>query len=166
MIELRNAYLFGIPPSNWLARFACKVVGAHTFHWGILICKDKDGWLTSESLGKGTAVSRFVYPVAHIYRIKDLDFVPTTPMLLSFHSWQGDTVYDMPVNFLSGIWFLLKHYLKIAIPIISNHTYNCQEWVCYMASCLGVPLIPHDEYPYCKNLENSQALEYLGEFRQ
>lgn len=166
MVVIRNGDLAGIPPSEWLAKLICKILKARTFHWLMVIGSDKDGYITSESLGKGTAVSRFVYPIAHIYRIRKLRHEPETSRLLSFHSWRGEAVYDMQVNFLATLWFLLKHYLKIVIPVIKNHTYNCQEWVIYLASCLGVKLIPEDQYPYCINLENSPMLEYLGEFRQ
>ena len=163
MIEFRNGDLFGIPPHGFWANLVCKIVKARTFHWGCIIGKDKDGYITSESLGKGTSISRFVYSKAYIYRIKSLRHEPETYRLISFHSWHGEAVYDMQVNFLTTIWFLFKHYLKIAIPVVKNHTYNCQEWVTYMASCLGVKIIREDEYPYCRNLEKSEALEYLGE---
>ena len=166
MIELRNGDIAGIPPSGWLPKLVCKILKAHTFHFCMIIGNDKDGYITSESLGKGTSVSRFTYPCAHIYRIRKLRHEPEMYRLISFHSWRGEAVYDMQVNFLSGVWFLLKHYLKIVIPVIKNHTYNCQEWVIYLAFCLGIRIIPENEYPYCKNLEKSEALEYLGEFRQ
>jgi hypothetical protein len=165
-MELHNGDLAGIPPSGWLANFVCKIIHAQTFHWTMIIGRDKDGYITSESLGKGTSVSRFVYPRAYIYRIKSLKHEPETSRLISFHSWQGDKGYDMQVNFLSGIWFLLKHYLKIAIPVIHNNKYNCQEFVVYMAYCLGAKIIPENEYPYCVNIEKSEYLEYKGEFCQ
>jgi len=164
-MEIRNGDLFGIPPSEQLAKLACKIIKAKTFHWGVIIGRDRDGYITSESLGKGTSVSRFVYPKAYIYRIKSLKHEPETYRLLSFHSWYGDKSYDQQVNFLAGIWFILKHYLKIVIPVIKNHTFNCQEWVCYLASCLGAKIIPTNEYPYCRNLEKSEYLEYLGEYK-
>ncbi len=165
-MKLRNGDLFGIPPSGWLEKQIVKIVKAKTFHWGMIIGNDREGYITSESLGKGTSVSRFVYPVAYIYRVKKLSHEPEMYRLISFHSWAGGATYDMQVNFLAGLWFLLKHYLKIVIPVVKNHTYNCQEWVIYLACCLGVKIIRDDEYPYCKNLEKSEALEYLGEYRQ
>ena len=165
-MELRNGDLMGIPPSGGLAKLVCKIVQARTFHWLMIIGRDKDGWITSESLGKGTSVSRFVYPTAYIYRIKSLKHEPETYRLISFHSQRGEAVYDFQANFLAGIWFLLKHYLKIAIPIVKNNTYNCQEWVIYLAYCLKAKIIPDSEYPYCRNLEKSEYLEYLGELRQ
>ncbi len=163
MIELRNGDLFGIPPHGFFPKLACRIIGAKTFHWGMIIGGDNDGWITSESLGKGTAITRFVYPRAYIYRIKDLKHEPKTLNLVSFHSWRGEAIYDMKVNFLTTIWFLLKHYLKIVLPVIHNHLYNCQEWICYLASCLGVKIISDTDYPYCRNLEKSPELEYLGE---
>jgi hypothetical protein len=163
-MEIKNGDLFGTPPSGWLANLACKIVKAKTFHWGIIIGKDKDGYITSESLGKGTSVSRFVYPKAYIYRIKKLRHEPETYKLVSYHSIYGNTLYDMQVNFLTGIWFILKHYLKIVIPVIKNHTFNCQEHVVYMSVMLGAKIIPDNEYPYCVNLENSPQLDYIGEY--
>ncbi len=163
-IQIHNGDIAGIPPGGWLPKLICRILKAHTFHFCMIIGKDKDGYITSESLGKGTAVSRFVYPKAYIYRIKKLEHEPETYRLLSFHSWRGECGYDQQVNFLTGVWFLLKHYLKIVIPVIKNHTYNCQEWICYMASCLGVKVISENEYPYCRNLEKSGVLEYIGEY--
>jgi len=128
----------------------------------MVIGHDKDGYICSESLGKGTSVTRFVYPKSYIYRIKKLRHEPETYRLVSFHSWRGEVDYDYAVNFLTAIWFLFKHYLKIVLPIVKNHKFNCQEWVVYMAYCLGHKIIPEDEYPYCINLEKSEALEYLG----
>ena len=162
-MEIKNGDLAGIPPSGFLAKLVCRIVKAHTFHWLMIIGKDKDGYITSESLGKGTSVSRFVYPKAYIYRIKSLKHEPETYRLISFHSWQGDKGYDMQVNFLAGIWFILKHYLKIIIPVVKNHTFNCQEWVIYLSYCLGSKVIREAEYPYCRNLEKSEYLEYIGE---
>jgi len=166
MIVLRKGDLFGVPPHGWLPTFVCKVVKSKAFHFGMVIGSDKDGYITSESLGKGTSVSRLVYPLVYVYRIKTLKHEPETYRLLSFHSWQGDKGYDMQVNFLAGVWFLLKHYLKLAIPIVKNNTYNCQEWIVYLAYCLGVRVISEDEYPYCRNLEKSESLEYIGEYNQ
>ena len=165
-MEIHNGDLFGIPPHGFVATIICKILHSRTFHWGVIIGRDKDGYITSESLGKGTSVSRFVYPKAYIYRIKALKHEPETYRLVSFHSWQGDKGYDMQVNFLTGVWFILKHYLKIVIPVVKNHTFNCQEWVIYLASCLGREIIDADSYPYCINLEKSEYLEYIGEYNE
>jgi hypothetical protein len=172
MLVLKNAYLAGIPPEGFLAKLICKILKAKTFHWLIIVGENKFSdisnckYITSESLGKGTSIARFNYPKAYIYRIKGLRHEPYSMRLIGYHSLYGDTVYDMQVNILTGIWFLLKHYLKIVIPVIRNHTFNCQEHVIYMASMLGVKLIPDDEYPYCVNLENSDYLEFLGEYNE
>jgi len=165
-IQLHNGDLVGIPPSGWLAQLVCRILKAHTFHWLMIIGKDKEGYITSESLGKGTSISRFVYPKAYIYRIKKLRHEPETSRLVSFHSMYGDAIYDMQVNFLTGIWFILKHYFKLVIPVVKNHTFNCQEWVVYMAYCLGTKIIPDVEYPYCINLEKSEYLDYIGEYEE
>ena len=163
---IRNGDLFGVPPEGFIAKLVCKIVRAKTFHWGFVIGHDKEGYITSESLGKGTAVSRLVYPLVYVYRIKKLKHEPEMYRLISFHSWAGGATYDQAVNYWTGLWFILKHYLKIVIPVIKNHTFNCQEWVVYLASCLGVEIIGEEEYPYCKNLEKSKELEYIGEWRQ
>ena len=165
-MEIHNGDLFGIPPHGFVATIICKILHSRTFHWGVIIGRDKDGYITSESLGKGTSVSRFVYPKAYIYRIKALKHEPETYRLVSFHSWQGDKGYDMQVNFLTGVWFILKHYLKIVIPVVKNHTFNCQEWIIYLASCLGCKIISDIEYPYCVNIERSPMLEYIGEYKE
>ncbi len=165
-LQFRNGDLFGIPPQNKFERFLCRIIKAHTFHWGMIIGQDKDGWITSESIGKGTAISRFAYPRAYIYRIKGLKHEPETYRLVSFHSWIGDAGYDMEVNFRTGIWFLLKHYLKIVLPIIRNNKFNCQEHTVYMSSCLGQQIISEAEYPYCRNLEQSKILEFIGEVNE
>jgi hypothetical protein len=162
---IKNGDLFGTPPSGIIAKLACRILKARTFHWGLILGQDKDGYISSESIGKGTAVTRFAYNKAYIYRIKKLKHEPYMYRLISFHSQHGEATYDMQVNFLTGIWFLFKHYLKIVLPIIKNHTFNCQEHVVYMASCMGVKIIGEDEYPYCINLENSKELEFIGEWR-
>lgn len=163
-MEIKNGDLVGIPPSGFIAKLVCKILHAQTFHWGMVIGKDKDGYIVSESLGKGTSITRFRYPNAYIYRIKGLKHTPDMYRLISYHSWFGNMPYDMQVNFLSALWFILKHYLKIVIPVIKNHTFNCQEWICYLADCLRVKIIPDDQYPYCINIEKSDKLEYIGEW--
>ena len=161
-MKIRNGDLIGVIPTGFLPKLICRVVGATTFHWAIVIGQDKDGYILSESIGKGTAVTRLVTSSVLVYRIKALKHEPETYRMVSLHSQRGEAVYDMQANFLAGIWFLLKHYLKIAVPRIKNNAYNCQEWVIYMAYMLGHKVIPENEYPYCKNLENSDALEYQG----
>ena len=163
MIELRNGDLAGIPPTSWYSKLLCNILQSKTFHWCMIIGKDRDGYICSESLGKGTSVTRFVYPKAYIYRIKKLKHEPETYKLVSFHSWRGEASYDYVVNYLTAIWFLFKHYLKLVLPVVKNHKFNCQEWVVYMAYCLGVEIISEAEYPYCINLEKSSELEHLGE---
>lgn len=163
-MELQNGYLVGIPPSTWLPKLCCKIVGAKTFHWLMLVGRDPKGWMCSESINKGTALTRFNYDKAYIYKIKNIP-EPSMYKLISIHSWHGWCEYDNLVNFRTAIWFILKHYLKIIIPVIHNHKFNCQEHVVYMASELGVKLIAENEYPFCVNLEKSPMLEYLGSMR-
>lgn len=161
-MELRNGDLAGIPPSSFLTKLICKVLGAHTFHFCMVIGKDKDGYICSESIGKGVVITRFAYENAYIYRIKRLYHEPETSRLVSIHSWQGEADYDNVGNFMTGVWFICKHFLKKAIPYIKNNKFNCQEWVIYLASSLGMTVIPETERPYCINLEKSECLEFIG----
>lgn len=204
MFEIRTADLAGIPPSGWVEKQLCRILGAKTFHWLMFIrppvpieglytestyVTDTGGrvklpdWEITESIGKGTAVSRFVYDEAYIYRLKALSEVgswaplltgtaPMPSVIYTIHSAFGDWPYDMQVNILAGLWWLLKHYLGIAIPVIHNRAVNCQEWavlLCYwIGQVLGqeIKLIPANQYPNCVNIENSPYLEFIGHIKK
>lgn len=165
MLPLRNGDLIGVAPSGWLATTICKILKAKTFHWAVVIGRDSGGYILSESLGKGTAVTRLRYAHYYAYRVRGCP-APTTGFLLGVHADNGDLEYDMQVNYLTGAWFLLKHYLKIVIPIVKNHTFNCQEWAVFLTLQWARSIIPRDDYPYCINLEQSPQLEFLGEHRE
>lgn len=125
--------------------------------------KDADGWIISESIGKGVALTRFDYEEAYIYRIKGLKGISFID-ILSAHSKYGAYPYDMEVNFRTALWFILKHYLGIVIPRVRDKKFNCQEHVCAIASELGFDLIPPKDYPACINLEHSPNLEFSWGF--
>ncbi len=154
--------LGAVPPDSWYARLACRIVKANTFHW-LGIIKGVEKYLTSESLGKGTSVAELSrYPWVWVYRLRRLTCEPSLEEMVTIHAEYGDAPYDMKVNVLTTLWFLLKHYLKIVIDVIKNHTWNCQEWVCHLSEELGIWVIGADEYPYCRNLEKSAELELMG----
>jgi hypothetical protein len=131
----------------------------------MFIAEDDRGWIITESIGKGTALTRFTYPKAYIYHIKDIGEIDWRRPI-SIHAEYGELPYDWQVAFRTAIWWLFKHYLGTVIPVIKDEAVNCQEWVVLIAYELGVRLIPDDEYPICTNLENSKYLEYLGEVSQ
>jgi hypothetical protein len=163
--DIKTADLFATPPNTWWERWICQILGARTFHWGMFVAKDDRGWIITESIPKGTTLTRFTYPNAYIYRIKGIGKID--PMrIISIHADYGELPYDWQVAFWTAIWWLCKHYLGIVIRVIKDSAVNCQEWVCLLAYELGVKLIPDDEYPDCLNLENSQYLEYLGEVKE
>ncbi|GEM_PF-6261232 len=161
-MDIKTADLFATPPNTWWERWICRIIGAKTFHWGMFVAQHDSGWIITESIGKGTALTRFTYPKACIYRIKELGEVDWR-RLIAIHAEYGELPYDWQVLFRTAIWWLLKHYLGKAIPVIKDEAVNCQEWVVLIAYELGVKIIPDDEYPMCTNLENSPYLEYRGE---
>ncbi len=168
--KLEPADLFATPPGVWWTKWICKIIGAQTFHWGMLVMPDGDDWVTSESIGKGTTISRLGGRKAFIYRVKALSHIEVEPKeIFAIHSQYGEWKYDWEVIFLTGIWWLCRHYLGKVLPVVRDKKVNCQEWIVLLATLLGVvnnlviKLIPDDEYPMCTNLENSPYLEYIGE---
>lgn len=163
-ILIKPGDLFATPPGSWWARKLCKLIGAKTFHWGMFVNEDGDSWITTESKGKGTTITRFAYPCAYIYRVKGVRISPKR--IISIHSYYGEWKYDWDVPLKTALWWFLKHYIGVIIPRYKDKEVNCQEWVCLLASELGVKIIPDNEYPMCANLEHSPFLEYLGEVKQ
>jgi hypothetical protein len=163
--DIKTADLFATPPNTWWGKWICRIIGTKTFHWGMFIAENDRGWVITESIGKGVALTRFDYPRAYIYRIKGIREVDCR-WLVSIVADYGAYPYDWEVAFRTAIWWLVKHYLGKAIPIIKDEAVNCQEWVVLIAYELGVRLIPDNEYPMCTNLENSPYLEELGEFQE
>jgi hypothetical protein len=159
---MKSGYLFATPPGQWWAKWICRILGARTFHWGMVVQKTSGGdWITTESIGKGTALSRLWGREIYLYRVKGLEEVKPK-QIYEIHSAYGECHYDIEVYIHTAIWWLLRHYLGVIIPIVRDKKFHCQEWVCLLACELGVKIIPDDEYPICTNLENSPYLEYLG----
>ncbi len=163
--EIKAADLFATPPHGWLETKLASLIGAKTWHWGMMISEDIKGWVITESIGKGVALTRFTYPAARVYRIKDIGEV-SWKKLISIVADYGDSPYDFTVAFKTTIWWLLKHYLGKIIPVAHDKALNCQEWVVLLACELGVKIIADDQYPMCINLEQSPFLELLGEVSQ
>lgn len=163
--DVKTADLFGIPPTSWWTKQICRILGAQTFHWGMMISSDAKGWVITESIGKGVALTRFTYKKAFIYRIKGIGNVDWR-RLISIVADYGDAPYDFETNFRTAIWWLLKHYLGKVIPVIKDKPVNCVEWVALIGVELGVKIVPDSEYPMPQNLEASPMLEYLGEVNQ
>lgn len=162
---LRPMDLFGIPPLGWPAEEICRIIGAHTFHYGVFVEPGKHGWITSESLGKGTSISRFVYPKAYVYRIRGLGAVKPHD-IYSVHAEYGDLPYNWEVNYRTAVWWLAREYLHRRLPVSNAPPYNCVGWVCCLSYEFGFKLIPDDEYATPFNLEHSPMLEYIGMIEQ
>lgn len=150
--------LFATLPDRWYEKWICRILKAHTWHWGMIIKKDADGWIITESLAKGVALTRLDYPDYYIYHIKGLKRVSPNK-LISVISHYGACPYDWDVYFHTAIWWLAKHYFGKLLPRHHDKEFHCQEWVCLLASELGARIIPDDEYPMCVNLERSPYLE-------
>jgi hypothetical protein len=161
-INLKPACLFGIPPHGWWETEACQIMKSTTFHWGMIVMPDLDGWICTESISKGVALTRFDYPMAAIYRIKGLDgIVPYD--IIRIISKYGDYPYDFGVNFWTAAWYLAKHYLGKVLPVIKNQKFNCVEWVNILAVELGSDsLVPECDYLMPAGLEHSNKLEFQG----
>ncbi|GAI76393.1 unnamed protein product [marine sediment metagenome] len=159
-IEIKVGYLGATTPTSWWTELLCKIIGASTWHWFMFVVPDTDGWIITESIGKGVALTRFDYEKSYIYRIKGLEVSPEK--LISIISYYGAYRYDWDVAFKTALWWFLKHYFGKLIPRYHDKEVNCQEWVCLLAAELGVKIIPDGEYPMCTNLERSPYLEELG----
>jgi hypothetical protein len=171
-INLRPAYLFETPAKGPLEKWCCRLMGAGGFHWGMLVIPDLEGWICTESIGKGTAVTRFEYPIAFIYRIKSLDLADPKA-IISAHSKYGDFSYGWADNFRTALWWLTRHYLHKITRYIPDNLHlnflkvdknvNCVRWVNMLAVELGSKsLVPENEYETPASLEQSPLLEYLG----
>jgi len=165
MIDIKTGDLFATPPHSWLEKRLASIIGAKTWHWGMFVAEDGEGWVITESIVKGVALTRFAYPYASVYRIKDAGEI-SWKRLISLLADYGYLPYDFIVAFRTAFWWLLKHYLGKVIPVLHDKAVNCQEWVVLLACELGFTIVPHDQYPMCTNLENSELLEFIGEVGQ
>jgi len=182
--DIRSTDLGATPPDAWWERWICHVLSkmtgkeVKTIHWFkfVRLGRDSNGeerWIISESITKGTALDFCYYPLVYVYGIKGLDDTPDLPDVLEdIHAEFGRLPYDWGGNFLTGLWWLAKHYFGIITPVIHDKAVNCQWWVCLLAYFLGerhdkiIKLIPDNEYPDCVNLEYSPHLDYRGELHQ
>ena len=163
-MKIKAGYLGATPPGSWWAKLLCRIIGAKTWHWFIFVRKIEAGWIISESIGKGTALTVAEYPEIFVYRIKGLKV--SDKEIVNFHALFGEYGYDWDVAFKTTLWWFLKHYLGIIIPGHRDKEVNCQEYVALFAEIMGKPIIPLESYPMCVNLENSKALKYLGEINE
>jgi len=162
-IEIKPGYLGATPPNRWYEKLICRILKASTWHWLLFIQKDSKGWIITESINKGVALTRCDYPKIRIYKIKGLEVTPKR--LIGLVADYGAYPYDYDVYLKTAIWFLLKHYLGKLLPRHHDKEFHCQEWVCLLAYELGHPIISQGEYPMCSNLEASPALELIyGDF--
>ena len=163
LTKIKPGYLFATPPSSWWQRWICKILGASTWHWGCFISPDSKGWIITESINKGVALTRCDYPKIRVYKIKGLEVTPKR--LIGLVADYGAYPYDYDVYLKTAIWFLLKHYLGKLLPRHHDKEFHCQEWVCLLAYELGHPIINQGEYPMPQSLENSDKLDLVyGDF--
>jgi len=165
-LQIKPGDLFGTPPDNWWQRLICRIIGAHSFHWGCFISDDANStWVITESIGKGVALTRFNYPRAYVYRIKDIGEV-SWKRLINIVADYGDYPYDWEVAFRMAIWWLLRHYFNKVLPIQHDKEVNCVEWVALICNELGVKIVNDEDYPTPENLEYSSYLQFIGEVKQ
>ncbi|MDD5229706.1 MAG: hypothetical protein PHC43_00095 [Candidatus Marinimicrobia bacterium] len=119
-------------------------------------------YVTSESIPKGTAVSRVVGRKMKIYRLKgDPDIYSN--QILDVHSEYGEMPYGWQMNFWTAIAFLAKYYFGKVIPVFKTKGINCISWVDFGSAQLGYNIIPEDEWVLESELEKSDKLEYVGD---
>jgi len=163
-IEIKPGYLGATPPNRWYEKLICRILGASTWHWLLFIQKDSKGWIITESINKGVALTRCDYPKIRIYKIKDLEVKPET--LIGLVADYGAYPYDYDVYLKTAIWFLLKHYLGKLLPRHHDEELHCIEWVVLLCSELGYKIVKDEDYPTPASLENSPHLEFVGEICQ
>jgi hypothetical protein len=166
--DLRPGYYAGMPPTNWWERWICHAEGCNTFHWIWLVKPVREDhklhdFVTSESIDKGTAITRIADRPMMIWRLKG-DPEVRSNAIINVHSEYGDLPYSMGMNIWSGICYLAQHYFGKVLPFIKFPGVNCVYWVDMASMQLGYDIVPgaHD-YIMQLDLENSPALEYVGE---
>lgn len=167
LADLKPGYYAGMPPNGWFERWLCHAEGCTTFHW-IWLVKPvlKDGqlvdYVTSESIAKGTSLSRVAGRAMKVWRLKG-DPAITSYEIIDVHSEYGELPYGWGMDFWTGISFIVQHYLHKAIPVFKFKGINCISWVDFGSAQLGHDIIPEGEYVTEAELENSPKLEYVGE---
>jgi hypothetical protein len=156
---LRTGYLCAEAPGSCWAKWICRILGATTFHWFMLVEPTGEDWITTESIQKGTSLSRLGWRKVRVFKIKGLEVTPK--QIYEVHSAYGECPYDYGVYFRTAVWWLLKHYFNKIIPITKDKAFHCEEWVCLLAVELGAKIIEDNEYPTPELLENSPYLEEI-----
>ena len=172
--DIRPGDIFGVLPHGLMEHFICKETGASTFHYGVFVMPGENGWITSESVNKGTDLRQFDYKLVKVYRIKEVKWDEPNPAyqyqfmtnrLLNIHAENGDLPYNWEVDVLTGIWFIVTHWLHRKFPMIKTKGVNCVGWAILVAAMLGFKLITDDCYPAPAEIEHSPLLEYVGEYQ-
>jgi hypothetical protein len=183
--DLKPGDLFGNPPGVWWTQEICRLQGSKTFHWGIFV--DPQNRIITESIGKGTAVTRYdIYPQSHVYRIKAAQNITSQDILNAIADY-GRSTYNMGENFSTAWNYLLDSWLPLypweGPPVPSwfpgwpwntavktaytftkpfNTPVNCILYVALITQQLGYQILPEGDLVIEVNMENSPYLEYLG----
>lgn len=160
-MEILPGDLFGQPPTRWYERWACKLQGSKTFHWGWFVAPTTNDWATSEAIGTGVDITRLAERPVYVYRIrKSLPLEISTAV--EIHSRYGDLPYSWEANIWTAIWFISKWYFGKVLPIKKDIGFNCVGWVVCYAAERGYDILPADEPASSIGLEKSPCLEYIG----
>lgn len=184
--DLQPGDLFANRPVDWLTRYLVQLEGAKTFHWGMFVSPPE--FIITESIQKGTAITRYNYPFSYIYRIKDLQNVSVDDILNAIADY-GRSTYNMGENFVTGFNYAVNYWLPQypwegppvpswlpgwpGSPVVDkgftkplNASVNCIQYITLIAQRLGYNILPMWQLVIQKTLENSPYLEYLGEFQK
>jgi hypothetical protein len=182
LADLRPGDLFETPPSAWHTKEIARLQGARGFHWGMII--SPENLIATESIEKGTAITRYEYQQAYIYRIKALNNVSTDDILNAI-AYYGRSTYGMGENFDTAFKYLVAYWLPQypwegpplpswapgwpGLPEVDksftkplNAPVNCIQYITLIAQKLGYVILPEGQLVVEVNLENSPYLEYLG----
>ncbi|MBA7480419.1 hypothetical protein ES707_15873 [subsurface metagenome] len=182
LTDIQPADLFETPPSAWFTKEITRLQEAKGFHWGMFVAPQS--LIATESIEKGTALTRYEYATSYIYRIKALQNVSTGDILCAIADY-GRSTYGMSENFLTAFNYLVNYWLPQypweGPPVPSflpgwpgtpdidksftkplNAPVNCIQYIVLIAHRLGYDILLPGQLVIQKNLENSPYLEYLG----
>lgn len=174
---LQAGDLFATEPSGGFQRWVCNTFldRAKTFHWGVITHQwiAPDDYGISESIGKGVCpglLSFYNDKPLRVYRVKpecwpnpDWATPENLEIVLQYLACKyGRSYYDFPIYVDIGWWYILRR-LGLKSKIKKDARFYCQEYVVRLMRELGVDLVPPDEYPICKNLEESPVLDLIYE---
>lgn len=172
---LRPGDLFATPAKGGFQKWVCNTFldGAETWHWGIITrvfqgegMTVSDRYGISESIGKGVAsglLSFYDDKTIRIYRPREVDKLDFSFLNYHIHYLAcryGRAYYDFPVFLDIGKWFILRR-LGIKSKIRKDARFYCQEYVVRIWRDIGINLITNDQYPVCKNLEQSTEMKLI-----